>query len=391
MSRILYISLFFLFVAATCKQEEISPQADILSPELGIEAVPAHLGKAYVRNFDRYTKVLTPDGGAIHIVAQNRISNEQIIRCRSILEHFLRDYPGSKYGSNKAAIANQMAKNEATLVLLNGRDDGSNKVRVKGQSLFEEEIQVEGNSWYVDQSYENHRDAAYEEILHLVHDYGIGVDGPNSSPGAAADFQTEIRAAQVEALSKEIWGKGAPDWIEELSKENSLSQEYLASLIDSYYGLWGAWTGSEDRGMWGIYAAKRREDIGKVDPLGEALMDKKFFHPYLTYNARIDATFSGTFSMKYDPNVPYSHHARYLKDIHLLGENPIDVRVNEWDNDITGNAGTNTVIFSGKYEEYEISSEGEDTRVKDLQSERDGNNLLRKVEKLQFQNKSISL
>ena len=29
------------------------------------------------------------------------------------------------------------------------------------------------------------------------------------------------------------------DWIDELRDEGSLTQEYLASVIDSYYGLWG--------------------------------------------------------------------------------------------------------------------------------------------------------
>jgi hypothetical protein len=48
--------------------------------------------------------------------------------------------------------------------------------------------------------------------------------------------------------------------LKELTKENSLSQEYLASLVDSYYGLWGAWTESNSHGMWGIYIAKTREE-----------------------------------------------------------------------------------------------------------------------------------
>ena len=28
-------------------------------------------------------------------------------------------------------------------------------------------------------------------------------------------------------------------WVAELTQENSLSQEYLAAVIDAYYGLWG--------------------------------------------------------------------------------------------------------------------------------------------------------
>ncbi|MEM7371882.1 MAG: hypothetical protein AAF587_24925 [Bacteroidota bacterium] len=376
----------------SCKTERIGPQpVGNLNPALGIEAVPASLGKKYTRNFNRYTKVSTPNGGAIHIVAQSNISNEQILRCRSILEHFLQDYEGSAYGSDKAAIANQMAENNATLTLLNGRDDGRNRVRVPGQALFEEEIQVEGNDWYVSQSYQNHRDAAFEEILHLVHDTGIGVDGPNSQAGASPEFQQKIRAAQEHALNNNIWGMGADDWIKELTKENSLSQEYLAAVIDSYYGLWGAWTESSTHGMWGLYLAKTREEISQEDPMGEALMHNSFFHPYLTYNARIDSGFSGVFSLAFNSSIPYTHHSRYLKDITLLGKKDTDVKVNELNNDITGNGGINQVIFSGKYAEYQVETLGEETIVSDNMADRDGDNKLRNIEQLQFSDQTIDL
>ncbi len=180
------------------------------------------------------------------------------------------------------------------------------------------------------------------------------------------------------------------EWIKELDAENSLSQEYLASVIDTYYGLWGAFK-ERDGGMWGFYAAKIRDDLKDKDSQAYELMDNKFFHPYITYNARIDKDFLGTFSLKFDTDVPYTHHARYLKDITLLGRNDTNVRVNELDNDITGNDGINTVIFSGSSEEYTVQTETGFTTVKDNTAERDGLNTLRKVEKLQFADKTIEL
>ena len=72
----------------------------------------------------------------------------------------------------------------------------------------------------------------------------------------------------------------------------------MASVIDSYYGLWGAYTG--EYGMWGGYIAKTREDILVKDTQGAELMNNKFFHPYLTYNARIDESFTGEFSLKFN-------------------------------------------------------------------------------------------
>lgn len=355
-----------------------------------IESVPSSLGSQYTSNFDRYTKVETPSGGNIHIVAQSSITNEQIIRCRSILEHYLRNYEGSVYGKDKSAVANKMAENGAVLTLLNGRDDGSNPLEVLGQPLYQEEIQVEGHSWYINQNYE-YRDASFEEILHMVHDYGIGVDGPGGTVGALPEFQAKIRIAQKNALSNNLWGIGAEEWISELTAENSLSQEYLAALIDVYYGLWGASTENSTHGMSGLYVAKYRNEIIAEDPVGSELLHYKFFHPYLTYDARIDPSFDGIFSLKYDKSIPYTNHSRYLKDITLLGSNNADVRINELDNKITGNSGINTVIFTGDLSEYSIVTELELTTVTDTLPDRDGSNRLDKIEKLQFADQIIEL
>ncbi|WP_036196357.1 hypothetical protein [Maribacter antarcticus] len=363
---------------------------NIFNQELGIETVPEILGKEYTKNFERYTKVLAPNGKPIHIVIQDDITDGQAVRCRGILEHFLKDYPGSKYGNDKSAIANKMAENNAVLALMNGQDDGKTEVRVNAQSLFKNEIQVEGHSWYTNQNYE-HRDAAYEEILHFVHDNGIGVDGPNTMPGAAPELQKEIRAAQVNGLANKLWADNerAKDWIEELAEENSLSQEYLAAVIDVYYGLWGAF--DENAGMGGLYVAKVRDAIKTKDAMAYELMNNKFFHPYITYNARIDSEFKGVFSLKFDESIPYTHHARYLKDITLLGNNDTNVLVNQLDNDITGNEGINTVFFPGNSYEYEILTKAGMTTVKDNTQTRNGQNTLRNIEKLQFADKSVDL
>ena len=353
---------------------------------LGISSIPSNLASTYTSalNFNRYTSVETPNGGAIHIVAQNQITDNQIVRARSVLQHFLTPYPGSQYGEDKSAVANKMADNGAVLMLLNGVDDGSNQAsELGGQPLYSGEMQVEGHQWYISQNYE-HRDATFEEILHLVHDNGIGVDQNSSFIGALPDYQAEIRSAQVDALSGSIWGMGAQGWISELTAENSLSQEYLASVIDVYYGLWGANTEFADTGMYSLYAAKIRSDMATEDPQGAALMDNKFFHPYLTYNARIDESFNGDFSLKFNPELAYTHHAQYLKDITLTGENASNVVVNQYDNIITGNSAENTVIFSGNSSEYQIDTDMDVVTVTDLQDNRDGSNQLKAIENLQF-------
>ena len=389
MKKVLLILLFILSCSNDNSENQPIGQAN---PELEIEnIIPSNLGKEYSNNFNRYTKVVTPNGGEIHIVAQSNLTDEQIVRARSTLEHFLENYPGSKYGNNKSELANKMAENGAILTLLNGQDDGNNPIEVNGQALFENEIQVEGHPWYINQDYNNHRDATYEEILHLVHDYGIGIDGHNSFPGAMPKYQSEIREAQKNALSNNLWGIGADRWINELIDENSLTQEYLAALVDSYYGLWGAWIESSTHGMWGIYVAKTRNEILSEDPVGSEIMTNKFFHPYLTYNARIDESFSGIFSLRFDSSKSYTNHSRYLKDITLLGNNDISVSINQLDNSITGNKGVNTVIFSGNRSEYIIDISGNDTSVEDKVANRDGINILHGIEKLKFTDQIVEL
>ncbi len=386
-------AVFLSIILISCSNHNSKNQpVGQANPELGIEnIIPKSLGREYSANFNRYTKVVTPNGGKIHIVAQSNLTDEQIVRARSTLEHFLKNYPGSKYGNNKYELANKMAENGAILTLLNGQDDGNNPVEVNGQALFQNEIQVEGHPWYINQDYNNHRDATYEEILHLVHDYGIGIDGHNSFPGAMPEYQSEIREAQRYALSNNLWGIGADRWINELTDENSLTQEYLAALIDSYYGLWGAWKDSDTHGMWGIYVAKTRNEIFLDDPIGGKIMNNKFFHPYLTYNARIDSSFSGTFSLRFDSSKPYTNHSQYLKDITLLGNNDTSVYINQLDNNIIGNKGINTVIFNGNSSEYIIDISDVETSITDKVSNRDGINILQDIEKIKFTDQTIEL
>lgn len=141
--------------------------------------------------------------------------------------------------------------------------------------------------------------------------------------------------------------------------------------------------------MSGLYKAKVRADITTEDPTWKNnILNTKFFHPYLTYNARIDKDFTGTFSLTFSQDKLYIHHSRYLKDIILLGANNTDVRVNELDNEITGNAGNNTVYFNSIKANYTISSSGSQTVVRQTTSANnvnDGKNTLLNIERLHFQ------
>ncbi len=85
-----------------------------------IAPIPDSLPANIRQTFDRYTQVLPPNGKAITIYAQNKISDAQMIQARNTLMFWLTDLPNSAYGADKSAVANQMGENEAILMLLNG-------------------------------------------------------------------------------------------------------------------------------------------------------------------------------------------------------------------------------------------------------------------------------
>lgn len=103
-----------------------------------------------------------------------------------------------------------------------------------------------------------------------------------------------------------------------------------------------------------------------------------------THNARIDESFEGNFSLKFDASVPYTHHSHNLKDVTLTGDKDSGVVVNQYDNNITGNKGTNTAFFSGIESEYTVTQDGDKQIVTDNVDNRDGVNTLMSIEKLKF-------
>ena len=371
------------------------------SAALGIIPVPAGEPAEFRNNYERFTSVTAPNGGQIKIYAQSEITDEQMVRARSILEFFLENVPLSTYGSNKLLIANQMATNDARLIMLNGSDDGNPPTG--GQTLYATENVVEGTAAYMAN---DPRDAAFEEILHLVHDNGIGVDGPNTMPGVSsvAAFQTQLRAATENAITAGVngvssgaaqlglWGGNDLANLNELSMENSLTQEYLASMVDVYYGFAGEIGPNEDQ-----YTPTTRAEMETMDPMGWALVGedtpRAFFNPFVTYVARIDAGFSGTFTMTFDANERYTYKSQYLLNARLTGINDSNLTGNEQHNRLSGNAGTNIIdgaggediaVFQGPFSEYTVTISGNNVQVVDSQPGRDGATTLVNVESMEF-------
>lgn len=372
---------------------ETTPVANTTLSITAIAPIPDKFPRQVRHHFNRYTQVIAPNGKPLNIYAQANISDHQIIQARNTLSFWLTNVPSTQFGSDKTAVANKMGDNQATLMLLNGSDGDTQPPPLNAQPLYENELVVPGSAWYINNDFQ-HRDATFEEILHLVHDTGIGVDGRNTRPGALPDFQAEIRAATDNAIANnfQIWPmvantkEGSKQWYEELARENSLTQEYLAAVIDSYYGLWGAF--DKDVGMWGEYIAKTRSDIKIKDPMGFALMGQ-FFSPYLTYNAQLDPAFNGTFTMTFDASTPYTHKSQYLLHATLTGSNNANLRGNDQDNQLGGNTGNNVidglagydvVLYPRRKNEYTVSNNPDGT----IKVVGDGTDTLVNIEEIKF-------
>ena len=186
----------------------------------------------------KYTEVIAPNGKSIPIIAQEGVRDIAVARARNLLKFFLTDVPHSKYGSDKSTVANTMTINKAILMMPEGAHREGREPDIEAQPLYESETPVDGSRWYIKNDW-NHRDAAFEEIFHLVHDTGIGT----YLRGALPEYQRALKVEAIKAMREKRWGISIDpevnDWLEELAKENSLAQEYIAAVIDSYYGLWG--------------------------------------------------------------------------------------------------------------------------------------------------------
>lgn len=359
----------------------------------------SQLDGVYKKYYSKYIEYTAPNGKPIRIIAQDKVSDEQVLKAYNQLSFYLKDF--KEY--NKTDIANQIANNEAVLVMPNGADREGNipEEALAGQPLYQMEVATIGSKWYIQNDYE-HRDAAYEEILHMVHDYGIGTGG---NEGACPNLQKKIHAAMKNSLPKNksewgkkgLWGLDSKDWLLELEEEGSLEQEYLASVVDSYYGLWGAFN-ENNGGMWGIYTSKTREDIMKNDPMGYEIVNE-FLPKNITYMARIDSEFDGVFKMYYDKKELYTHKSRYLQNARLLGskntgiignnENNILIG-NMGNNEIDGNNGIDIVQFSGSFIDYDVVKTKNELVISDKLN-RDGKDVLKNIEILRFIDKDIDV
>ena len=395
------IALALIVIASLLPAQNSHKPTDQETETFGITDLPANprarLGRVSVRKLRRegFTKcaaVHRRAEGAIWIVAQEGVRNIAVARARNLLEFYLKPLPnaGAPEVTRKQQVITKMIANGAMLMMPTGAHEEGKEPHIEAQPLFEAETPVDGSRWYIENDWE-HRDAAFEEIFHLVHDTGIGTYLPGAMPKYQAALDKEARSAIADGR----WGNDEQEtqnWLRELEEEDSLAQEYIASVIDTYYGLWGSFL-ERPGGMWGIYCAKSRKEQARLDPRGQQLL-RQFLPPFLYgYESLLDPIFDGQFLMTFDQRHPYTHKSRYLVEVRLTGERSSGITGNGQNNVLTGNSGDNrlrgeagkdTVCFVGDRSEYEVIARGKDVIVKDLVADRDGTDSLQNVEVLRF-------
>lgn len=392
------------------------PDIDISGGADGIVEIPMTAPAVVTGLFSKYTKIVAPNGKPIHIVAMSGVSADAIVHARDVLTQHLTNVAGTLYGSDKTAIFNKMADKGTMLAIFMDEAskettaaDGFMGAGFSAQDLKFDEIFIEGSDGYMNNTggSSGGRDASYEEILHLVHDNGIRTSSTTPSGADPSPFQAEIRAATNEAIAKTGSTPGRfvtnADW----TAEDSETQEYLAICLEAYFGIWAHNPNGNGTSGGEEYYANSRESVKSGDPTGAALLEK-FFSPFHTYVARIDPSFSGTFSLSFDASKAYTHKSRYLQHARLRGTNASNLIGNGRNNRLTGNeasnrltggagddeldggAGEDTAIFSGLRSDYTISRDGAVVTVTDTVSGRDGTDRLMNLESLLFSDQTVA-
>ena len=273
-SAVLFTSA--LLLGACAPREVVTlPEIDISGIPGGVVVLPDEVPELFRKHFVKYTKIVAPNGKPIHILAADGWTDDQIRHGRDVLDFLLTDHPGSEYGDDKSDIANAMADGKATMVFFNTEEDleAAGWELFRGADLSMQDLRANECPAPGDADYMEHvtRDAAYEEIWHLVHDYGIKPTRPA--------MIAEMRAANDIAADN-----GWKAWPDDEPEEHP--NEYVGVLIDNYFDLWAVHpTLYESRPIepgdipdghshFGRYFANSRDAVKEQDSLGYALIEK---------------------------------------------------------------------------------------------------------------------
>ena len=347
---------------------------DVSTGELNVIPLPTTVDKGIRDVFKWYTMLKAPNGKPIHFLGQDNWTIEQMAYVRSVLEHYLTTDLSLTYG-DKRQVANTIANNNGTMTMYN---TDAATAPVTGQDLQANETVMVGSPEYLDGSVRN---AAFEEILHFVHDHGMAATYPS--------FQAELETQTLNAINNQMW----------IAWTNlpvaDYDNEYLASFNDAYWGL------TEFNQNNTPYLFLSREAAAAGDPMGTILMNK--YQPkYFAATVNVSSSFSGSFVLTKTASLNYTSQSQYYKNVQLLGSNNNNIIGNNLENYLRGNSGNNELtggngndtlnglsgsdiaVYTGNYSEYSLITNGGQSIITDLNPNRDGIDVLIDIEKMRF-------
>ena len=388
--RILAITAVLPVLPLAAQARPVLPDIDTSGSPNGIVPMPDDVPEVF-KIFDRYTKVLAPNGKPIHIVIESGYTDRQAVYSRKVLINHLTDVPGTRYGSDKSAIANSIADRDGVMALFYSTETlRMDRARpflrsVRTQDLREYETILEGTEGYMRPANPT-RDASYEEILHFVQAQGIEPAAPELSAALNEAFR-EARAKNVYMLDYDS------------------THEYFICALEAYYDMWrhdpeGDGTREEE------YIPISRVALKQHDPKAYEIIEQ-YFGPWWLYTAEIADEFEGTFSLTRHEDQTYTNKSQYLTKAALTGSNDSNLVGNDQDNTLFGNdgdneitprsgsdvidggAGNDTAVFRGVVADYAVRRNGQQVVVEDLNHARDGFNVLSGVERLRFRDRTV--
>jgi len=246
---VLIASLFF----CSCNKERLFNDLSELSGTGVIQISSDNVSGKIGEIFSKYIYTTVPNGGRVEIFGTSGVSDEQMEYARDILEHYFAT-DGTTYNSQvKEIIANSMANKKSAMVFFDNQElSESSLLKLIGtgynfQDLYASESLNSGN-----------RDASYEEILHLVHNYGIAP--------TLFEYQNLLQQANDAAIANGLYTPAS-----DLPKAD-YEDEYFAAIMDCYLGLWVGTDGT----MFGEYTLTSKEEMQAQDPAGYKLIQDLF-------------------------------------------------------------------------------------------------------------------
>lgn len=246
--------LVVIVISSSCQKEKLYTELSQLSGtgiiKIDNNNISGNIGKI----FSKYIYTTAPNGKRIEIFGTSGVSDDQMEYAREILVQYL-TIDGDVYsGEVKKAIANSMANKKTALAFFDTQEQyeaNISKLLFTGyniQDLYASESWGSGN-----------RDASYEEILHMVHNYGIAP--------VLLEFQERIQKANDEAIANGLW----KPW-SNLPKSD-YDDEYLGGLMDTYVGLWEGTGTSYGQGS---YKPTTKDEMKTLDPKGYKIIRDLF-------------------------------------------------------------------------------------------------------------------